>query len=108
VPLVSGEKIERQFVAVWRTAQLLATMVLAHTRTALATLLSRAAAATAALQSDPADLGRATATATLTAATDSNVGTATVPSSDQITTPEQIAATTLNFPTRGKVIIHCH
>ena len=36
--LVSGGKIERQFVAVWRTAQLRATMVPAHTRTAPVTL----------------------------------------------------------------------
>jgi len=101
--LVSGGKIERQFVAVWRTARLPVIMVPVHTRTAPVTLLSRAAVATAALQSDPADLGRATATATLTADMDSNAGTVTVPSSGQITTPEQIAATTLNFPTRGKL-----
>jgi hypothetical protein len=34
---------------------------------------------------------------------DSSAGTATAPSSGQITTPRQTAATTLNFPTRGKL-----
>jgi len=41
-------------------------------------------------------------TVTLTADMDSSVGTAIVPSSGQITTQRQTAATTPNFPTRGK------
>jgi len=39
----------------------------------------------------------------MTADMDSSVGTATVLSSDQITTPRQTAATTPNIPTRGKL-----
>jgi len=39
----------------------------------------------------------------LTADMDSSAETATVPSSGQITTPRQTVATTLNFPTRGKL-----
>merc|ERR1719295_2108662 len=64
-------------------------------RSARAALLSRAAVATAALQISLVELVRATATSTMTAEMDSSVGTATVPSSDQITMHGQIAATSL-------------
>lgn len=40
---------------------------------------------------------------TMTVDMDSSAGTATVPSSGQITTPRQTAATTLSFPTKGKL-----
>ena len=62
---------------------------------------------TAALQSDPAELEKVTATVTMTVDMDSSAETATVPSSGQIIMPRQTAATTLNFPTRGKVTIQC-
>ena len=103
VQLVSGEKTAKQFVGVWRTAQLRAIMVPARMKTAPAILWSRVAVVTAALQSDPAGLEKVTATATLTADTDSSVGTVTVHSSDLTTMPGQTAVTTLNIPTTEKV-----
>merc|ERR1719295_451794 len=72
-------------------------------RSARAALLSRAAVGTAALQISLVELVRATATSTMTAEMDSSVGTATVPSSDQITMPGQIAATTLKFLTKARL-----
>ena len=98
----------RQFVGVLRTAQLRAIMVLAHMKTAPAILWSRVAVGTAALQSDPAGLEKVTATAMLTAYTDSSVGTVTVHSSDLTTMPGQTAVTTLNIPTTEKVKAYCY
>ena len=104
VQLVSGEKTAKQFMGVWRTVQLHAIMVPARMKTAPAILWSRVAVVTAALQSDPAGLVRATATATLTADTDSSAGTVTAPNSGLITTQGQTAAMILKIQTKGKVI----
>lgn len=90
---------------VLRTVRLLVTTVQVLTRIVRAVQWSRVSVKTAALQTNRAELERATATTTTTVEKDSNVGEATVPSLDRTTMREPIAVTTQNIHTREKVIM---
>ena len=90
---------------VLRTVRLLVTTVQVLTRIVRAVQWSRVSVKTAALQTNRAELERATATTTTTVEKDSNVGEATVRSLDQTTMREPIAVTTQNIHTRETVIM---
>ena len=90
---------------VLRTVRLLVTTVQVLTRIVRVVRWSRVSVGTAALQTNRAELERATATTTTTVEKDSNVGEATVRSLDRTTMQEPIAVTTQNIRTREKVIM---
>ena len=87
-----------------RTVRLHVTTVLVLTRIVHAVRWSRVSVETAALQTNRAELERATATTTTTVEKVSSVGEAIAPSFDQTTMQELIAVTTQNILTWGKVI----
>jgi len=91
-------------VEVLRTVRLLVTTEQVLTRIVHVVRWSRVSVGTAALQTNRAELERATATTTTIVEKDSNVAEATVPSLDQTTMQEQIAVTTQNIHTREKLL----
>ena len=90
---------------VLRTVRLLVTTVQVLTRIVRVVRWSRVSVGTAALQTNRAELERATATTTTTVEKVSSVGEATVRSLDRTTMQEPIAVTTQNIRTREKVIM---
>ena len=74
------------------------------TRIVRAVQWSRVSVKTAALQTNRAELGRATATTTTTVEKVSSAGEAIAPSLDQTTLQKPIVVTTQNILTWGKVI----
>ena len=101
----SEDKIDKQLVEVSRTVRLLVTTVQVLTRIVRAVRWSRVSVGTAVLQTNRAELEKATATTTTTVEKVSSVGEATVPSLDRTTMREPIAVTTQNIHTQEKVIM---
>ena len=89
---------------VLRTVRLLVTTVQVLTRIVRAVRWSRVSVETAALQTNRAELERATATTTTIVEKVSSVGEAIAPSLDRTTMQELIAVTTQDILTWGKVI----
>ena len=89
---------------VLRTVRLLVTTVQILTRIVRAVQWSRVSVKTAALQTNRAELERATATTTTTVEKVSSAGEAIAPSLDQTTLQKPIVVTTQNILTWGKVI----
>ena len=101
----SEDKIDKQLVEVSRTVRLLVTSVQVLTRIVRAVRWSRASVGTAALQTNRAELEKATATTTTTVEKVLSVGEATVPSLGRTTMREQIAVMTQNIHIQEKVFM---